>query len=268
MAGIGNVYCNELCFVSGHLPTAPVSAVTDPHRLVARARDMLWVNRFRQNRCTTGDTRAGRQLWVYGRADRVAVAAARRSSTTTAASGLRTGARPANAECPGHVYSVNDQVGRAGRSARFKSPGAACNDRNVSGLACCRNSRDFCSADRMRKDDHPSALDQSCAITSDRPDPCSVVTLSFGVMGVTAAGANADAVDSSFLNALQSKQITFASGQAAVIAAHQVCDALDSGRDKNDVANDVMQQSSLDGYHAGFFVGVSIAAFCPRHTGA
>lgn len=67
MAGIGNVFCNELCFVSGHLPTAPVSAITDPHRLVVRARDMLWANRFRQNRCTTGDTRRGRQVWVYGR---------------------------------------------------------------------------------------------------------------------------------------------------------------------------------------------------------
>ena len=68
LAGIGNVYCNELCFVSGRLPTAPVSAVSDPHRLVSRAREMLWANRFRWNRCTTGDTRAGRQLWVYGRA--------------------------------------------------------------------------------------------------------------------------------------------------------------------------------------------------------
>ncbi|ETZ42852.1 formamidopyrimidine-DNA glycosylase H2TH domain protein [Mycobacterium avium MAV_061107_1842] len=68
LAGIGNVYCNELCFVSGHLPTAPVSAVADPRRLVSRARDMLWLNRFRWNRCTTGDTRNGRQLWVYGRA--------------------------------------------------------------------------------------------------------------------------------------------------------------------------------------------------------
>jgi endonuclease VIII len=67
LAGIGNVYCNELCFVSGHLPTAPVSAVADPLRLVSRARDMLWANRFRANRCTTGDTRAGRQVWVYGR---------------------------------------------------------------------------------------------------------------------------------------------------------------------------------------------------------
>ncbi|SPM32617.1 Formamidopyrimidine-DNA glycosylase [Mycobacterium rhizamassiliense] len=68
LAGIGNVYCNELCFVTGHLPTAPVAAIADPRRLVSRARDMLWLNRFRWNRCTTGDTRQGRQLWVYGRA--------------------------------------------------------------------------------------------------------------------------------------------------------------------------------------------------------
>lgn len=67
MAGIGNVYCNELCFVFGHRPTTPVGVVQDPLRLVQRARDMLWLNRSRVNRTTTGDTRRGRQLWVYGR---------------------------------------------------------------------------------------------------------------------------------------------------------------------------------------------------------
>lgn len=67
LAGVGNVYSNELCFLTGHLPTAPVRDIADPLRLVSRARDMLWLNRFRWNRCTTGDTRAGRQLWVYGR---------------------------------------------------------------------------------------------------------------------------------------------------------------------------------------------------------
>lgn len=87
-------------------------------------------------------------------------------------------------------------------------------------------------------------------------------------MGVTAPAAHADAVDSNFVNALNSRGITFASTQAAIVAAHEVCDELDSGRASSDVANDVMQQSSLDGYHAGFFVGVSIAAFCPRHAGA
>lgn len=68
LAGVGNVYANELCFLSGRLPTAPVRTVADPLRLVSRARDMLWLNRMRWNRCTTGDTRGGRQLWVYGRA--------------------------------------------------------------------------------------------------------------------------------------------------------------------------------------------------------
>jgi endonuclease-8 len=70
MAGVGNVYCNELCFISGHRPTAPVRSVSDPLRMVQRARDMLWLNRSRWNRSTTGDTRKGRELWVYGRAGR------------------------------------------------------------------------------------------------------------------------------------------------------------------------------------------------------
>lgn len=67
MAGIGNVYCNELCFIAGHLPTAPVAGVSDPLRMVSRAHDMLWANRFRWNRSTTGDRRHGQELWVYGR---------------------------------------------------------------------------------------------------------------------------------------------------------------------------------------------------------
>ncbi|BBX04230.1 DNA glycosylase [Mycolicibacterium moriokaense] len=68
LAGVGNVYANELCFVFGHLPTSPVNDVRDPLRLVQRARDMLWLNRSRTNRTTTGDTRRGQQVWVYGRA--------------------------------------------------------------------------------------------------------------------------------------------------------------------------------------------------------
>jgi len=67
LAGIGNVYCNELCFLFGRLPTSPVSALTDPKRMVGRARDMLWANHSRQARTTTGNTRPGQELWVYGR---------------------------------------------------------------------------------------------------------------------------------------------------------------------------------------------------------
>ncbi len=70
MAGVGNVYANELCFLAGRLPTSPVSTVKDPLRMVQRARDMLWLNRSRVNRTTTGNTRAGADLWIYGRVGR------------------------------------------------------------------------------------------------------------------------------------------------------------------------------------------------------
>ena len=88
------------------------------------------------------------------------------------------------------------------------------------------------------------------------------------VMGVVAPTAHADyAVESSdFLGALSSRGITFTARQAAIAAGHEVCDELDQGRQASDVANNVMTQTDLDGYHAGFFVGVSIAAFCPRHS--
>lgn len=77
--------------------------------------------------------------------------------------------------------------------------------------------------------------------------------------------AQADGVDNQFLNALQAHAINFGSPQAAILAAHRVCDELDAGRQKADVANEVTGSSNLDGYHAGYFVGVSIAAYCPRH---
>jgi hypothetical protein len=88
------------------------------------------------------------------------------------------------------------------------------------------------------------------------------------IVAVAAPTAHADAaVDSSnFVGALSSRGITFTSRQAAIVAGHEVCDELDQGKQASDVANNVMTQSALDGYHAGFFVGVSIAAFCPRHS--
>jgi endonuclease-8 len=67
LAGVGNVYANELCFVFGARPTAPVGQLKDPLRVVNQAQKMLWANKSRNNRTTTGDTRRGAQLWVYGR---------------------------------------------------------------------------------------------------------------------------------------------------------------------------------------------------------
>lgn len=67
LAGIGNVYRAELCFLTGVDPHAPVSAVRDLPRMVGRARQLLVAHQDRSSRVTTGDTRPGRRLWVYNR---------------------------------------------------------------------------------------------------------------------------------------------------------------------------------------------------------
>lgn len=92
--------------------------------------------------------------------------------------------------------------------------------------------------------------------------PAAALTL---VTATVLPTAHADGVDNQFLNALQSHGINFGTPQAAMLAAHKVCDELDAGRLKADVANEVAGSSNLDGYHSGYFVGVSIAAYCPRH---
>jgi len=70
LAGIGSVYRAELCFTSGVHPRTPVGEVGDLRRMLGRARQMLEFNKTRTERVTTGDTRRGRQLWVYGRRGR------------------------------------------------------------------------------------------------------------------------------------------------------------------------------------------------------
>ena len=91
-----------------------------------------------------------------------------------------------------------------------------------------------------------------------------VVTL-LGLAGVASPAARADAIDNVFVAAVKAKGIDFPSPQAAIIAGHEVCDELDLGKHESDVASEVMTNSNLDGYKAGFFVGVSVAAYCPRY---
>jgi endonuclease-8 len=67
LAGLGNVYVNELCFLRGLAPTRPVGEVDDVPALVALARRLILFNRDRTDRVTTGDTRRGARSWVYGR---------------------------------------------------------------------------------------------------------------------------------------------------------------------------------------------------------
>ncbi|MGO4757365.1 zinc finger domain-containing protein, partial [Streptomyces sp. 2MCAF27] len=68
LAGIGNVYKSELCFLVRVSPWLPIGQVPSPERLVALAKRLLEANKARPARITTAESRADRRLWVYGRA--------------------------------------------------------------------------------------------------------------------------------------------------------------------------------------------------------
>ena len=66
MAGLGNVYRNELCFLGGVLPFRPVGEIEKPAKLVALAHRLIDANKDRIDRTTTGLLR-GETDWVYRR---------------------------------------------------------------------------------------------------------------------------------------------------------------------------------------------------------
>jgi endonuclease-8 len=65
LAGIGNMYKAEVCFLHGVHPDTAVGEVADLGRLVERARQMLDLNKDRASQSTTGDLRRGHTSWVY-----------------------------------------------------------------------------------------------------------------------------------------------------------------------------------------------------------
>jgi hypothetical protein len=67
VAGIGNMYKSELCFLQGLDPWLPVRDVPDVPALLRQAKRLLEANKMRTAQATTGDTRRGRQLWVFRR---------------------------------------------------------------------------------------------------------------------------------------------------------------------------------------------------------
>lgn len=67
LAGIGNMYAAELCFLHGLHPERPVGEVPTPIRLIRRAKQVLDLNKDRAIQCTTGDLRDGKRMWVYRR---------------------------------------------------------------------------------------------------------------------------------------------------------------------------------------------------------
>lgn len=113
VAGFGNEYANELLFVRGIHPETPATAV-DALALVELGARMIRQNLPGPGRTFTGDSRAGRGTWVYGRERR----ACRRCGTAVRATTL--GASPTSQRnvfwCPRCQPAVRDDPATAARS--------------------------------------------------------------------------------------------------------------------------------------------------------
>ena len=69
LAGIGNVYRCEICFLAGVHPLTPVGEVPSLPKIIDLSKRLLEANKSRSRRITTGNM--GRDpLWVYGRESR------------------------------------------------------------------------------------------------------------------------------------------------------------------------------------------------------
>jgi endonuclease-8 len=64
------VYTAKALFLRGVDPSRPVGSVDDLLALVEPGHRLLDANKERLGHVTTGDTRPGRENWVYGRAGR------------------------------------------------------------------------------------------------------------------------------------------------------------------------------------------------------
>ena len=70
MAGVGNVFKNEILFLEKVNPATPVGRLTEAQidALIERARQLLVANASRSTRSTTGLPGPDGRNWVYGRA--------------------------------------------------------------------------------------------------------------------------------------------------------------------------------------------------------
>lgn len=105
--------------------------------------------------------------------------------------------------------------------------------------------------------------------TSRRFPAIATTAVAAAALGVAALGtattAGATTIDDSFINVISDQGIAFTSPAAAVEAGLVVCGLVDDGATPLEAAEVVYQESGLGHRNAGFFVGASIATFCPEY---
>lgn len=85
---------------------------------------------------------------------------------------------------------------------------------------------------------------------------------------LSAAPAAADDTDDSFIAALAGQDIPVPDTNAAVQMGRNMCALLDQGTTRPLLVMKLMKDANLSARQAGFFLGASASAYCPRYKSA
>ncbi|OBK50618.1 DUF732 domain-containing protein [Mycobacterium sp. 1081908.1] len=94
---------------------------------------------------------------------------------------------------------------------------------------------------------------------------CGVALAAAALLG--AAPASAEPIDDTFVAALAKNGISMSDRNAAVSMGHTVCAAFDRGEPSTAAAMRIVKDTDLSPKQAGYFVGLSVAAYCPQYRG-
>lgn len=95
------------------------------------------------------------------------------------------------------------------------------------------------------------------------------VAATVGALGtaavMTAAAAPANTVDDTFIEVINQQGIKPPSAAEVISVAHDACSVIDHGGDLSAAIDAVSEATKLDFEDSAFFVGASIASYCPEH---
>jgi hypothetical protein len=82
---------------------------------------------------------------------------------------------------------------------------------------------------------------------------------------LSAAPASADQTDDAFIAAVENGGIAVADPNTAIGMARTMCALLDQGTTRPLLVMRLMKDANLSPRQAGYFLGVSVSAYCPRY---
>ena len=87
------------------------------------------------------------------------------------------------------------------------------------------------------------------------------------VVPLSSASASADPADDAFIASLANYGIEVRDSDTAIAMAHRVCTGFDNNANASVLAMKVKHDTELSMKESSYFVGLSVAAYCPQYRG-